>query len=56
MAFSGLNETGGTNTAVEFYTARRFEPAVHGSLDADLYPRMHLLPNGQVFYSDGPQA
>ena len=52
MAFSGLNETGGTNTAVEFYTAGTgWSQEYPATWTPDLYPRMHLLPNGQVFYS-----
>ena len=52
MAFSGLNETGGTNTAVEFYTAGTgWSQEYPAPWTPDLYPRMHLLPNGQVFYS-----
>lgn len=52
MVYSGLTETAGTNTSVEVYkvggawtvqTASPFTPP--------LYPRMHLLPNGQVFFS-----
>lgn len=52
MVFSGLNETGSTNTAVEFYTigtgwsTQNFAPWT-----PDLYPRLHLLPNGKVLYS-----
>lgn len=54
MTFSGLNETGATNTAVEIYTPG---PSSGWSAEAPagwtppLYPRMHLLPNGSVFYS-----
>src|SRR5712692_7816861 len=52
MAFSGLNETGGTNTAVEFYTVGSgWSEQYPASWTADLYPRLHLLPNGKVFYS-----
>ena len=52
MAFSGLNETGGTNIAVEFYTAGTgWSQEYPATWTPDLYPRMHLLPNGQVFYS-----
>ncbi len=52
MVFSGLDENGSTNTAVEIYTVGTgwslpstapFTPA--------LYPRLHLLPNGKVFLS-----
>jgi len=52
MTFSGLNETGGTNTAVEIYT-----PGTGWSAESaagwtpPLYPRMHLLPDGRVLYS-----
>jgi PKD repeat protein len=52
MTFSGLTETGDTNTAVEIYT-----PALGWSQEyvapwtPPLYPRLHLLPNGTVFYS-----
>jgi Domain of unknown function (DUF1929)/Glyoxal oxidase N-terminus len=52
MALSGLNETGGTNTAVEFYTAGSgWSQQYPASWTPDLYPRLHLLPNGKVFYS-----
>src|SRR6185437_11692324 len=52
MAFSGLNKTGGTNTSVEFYTAGSgWSPEYFASWTPDLYPRLHLLPSGQVFYS-----
>jgi len=52
MTFSGLKETGGTNTAVEFYSA---DTGWGGEYIApwtpDLYPWLHLLPNGKVFYA-----
>ena len=52
MVFSGLNETGGTNTSVEIYTAGTgWGTASTASWTPPLYPRMHLLPNGKVFYS-----
>lgn len=52
MTFSGLRETGGTNTAVEFYTAGSgWSPEFTASWTPDLYPRLHFLPNGKVFYS-----
>lgn len=52
MTFSGLNETGGTNTAVEFYTVGSgWSTQYFASWTPDLYPRLHLLPNGEVFYS-----
>jgi len=52
MVFSGLNETGGTNTSVEFYSAGSgWSAAFAAPWTPPLYPRMHLLPNGNVFYS-----
>src|SRR5712692_7040632 len=52
MTFSGLNETGSTNTAVEFYTVGSgWSQQYPASWTPDLYPRLHLLPNGKVFYS-----
>jgi hypothetical protein len=52
MTFSGLNETGGTNTAVEFYTVGSgWSTQNIANWTPDLYPRLHLLPNGKVFYS-----
>ena len=53
MTFSGLKETGGTNTSVEIYTPGvGLEPGVsRRGWTPPLYPRMHLLPDGRVFYS-----
>ena len=52
MIFSGLNETGGTNTSVEFYSASTgWSAAFAAPWTPPLYPRMHVLPNGNVFYS-----
>ena len=52
MVFSGLDETGGTNTSVEIYTVGTgWGAASTASWTPPLYPRMHLLPNGKVFYS-----
>jgi len=54
MTFSGLTETGGTNTSVEIYSpGSGWSPAFSAPWSPPLYPRMHLLPNGNVFYS-GP--
>jgi len=54
MAFSGTNESGGTNTSVEFYTiGEGWSQEYLAGWTPPLYPRMHLLPNGNVFYS-GP--
>jgi hypothetical protein len=52
MIFSGLNETGGTNSSVEFYSASSgWSAAFAAPWTPPLYPRMHVLPNGNVFYS-----
>ena len=52
MVFSGLKDTGGTNSAVEIYTVGSgWGPALAAPWTPPLYPRMHLLPNGNVFYS-----
>ncbi len=53
MAFSGLNEsTGATNTAVEIYTAGSgWSPEYPAGWTPPLYPRLHLISDGRVFYS-----
>ena len=52
MTFSGLRETGGTNNTVEFYTVGTgWSQEYPAGWTPPLYPRMHLLPNGEVFYS-----
>jgi len=52
MTLSGLDESGNTNTAVEIYTVGSgWSPQYSASWTPPLYPRMHLLPNGNVFYS-----
>jgi hypothetical protein len=52
MTFSGLSETGSTNSAVEFYSADSgWSSEYIAPWNPDLYPRLHLLPNGKVFYS-----
>jgi Domain of unknown function (DUF1929)/IPT/TIG domain/Glyoxal oxidase N-terminus len=56
LTFSGLTETGGTNSAVEIYTVGTgWSSQYTASWTPPLYPRMHLLPNGNIFYS-GPTA
>jgi hypothetical protein len=52
MTFSGLTETGNTNTAVEIYTpGTGWSQEYVAPWTPPLYPRLHLLPNGTVFYS-----
>jgi hypothetical protein len=55
MTFSGLDENSNTNSTVEIYDPANkvwSEPQAAG-WTPPTYPRMHLLPNGKVFYS-GP--
>ena len=52
MTFSGANETGATDKAVEIYTVGSgWSVEYAASWTPPLYPRLHLLPNGKVFYS-----
>ena len=52
MVFSGLDENGNTNTTVEIYTVGAgWSQPYQAGWTPPLYPRMHLLPNGNVFYS-----
>jgi Domain of unknown function (DUF1929) len=52
MTFSGLDENGNTNSTVEIYTVGSgWSGPYSASWTPPLYPRMHLLPNGKVFYS-----
>src|SRR5689334_16521707 len=52
MTFSGLDENGNTNSTVEIYTVGSGWSTTYGSpFTPSLYPRMHLIPNGKVFYS-----
>jgi len=54
MAFSGLSDTGPTNTTVEIYKmGSGWSQEYDAGWTPPLYPRLHLLPNGTVFYS-GP--
>lgn len=51
MAFSGVDELGQTNKAVEIYgVGSGWSPEAIAPWTPPLYPRMHLLPDGQVFY------
>jgi Domain of unknown function (DUF1929)/Legume lectin domain/Chitobiase/beta-hexosaminidase C-terminal domain/PKD domain len=52
MVFAGTNETGSSNTAVEIYKLGvGWSPQYVAPWTPPLYPRLHLLPNGNVFYS-----
>jgi hypothetical protein len=52
MSFSGLSETGETNTTVEIYSpSSGWSQEYPAGWTPPLYPRMHVLPNGNVFYS-----
>jgi len=52
MTFSGANESSNTNTAAEIYTVGSgWSTQYIAPFTPDLYPRMHLLPNGKVFAS-----
>ena len=54
MVFSGSDENGNTNKAVELYTPNTgWSTQYLAGWTPPLYPRLHLLPNGKVFYS-GP--
>ncbi len=56
MTFSGFLETGETtNTTVEIYTVGSgWSQPYAAPYTPDLYPRLHLLPNGKVFVSGSP--
>jgi Domain of unknown function (DUF1929)/F5/8 type C domain/Glyoxal oxidase N-terminus len=56
MTFSGLDGSGNTTSLVEIYSVGSGWTQVNCPTSANcwippLYPRMHLLPNGKVFYS-----
>ena len=54
LVFGGMSETGSTNTTTEIYSVGAGFGAAHAvPWTPPPYPRMHLLPNGNVFYS-GP--
>ena len=55
MVTSGLGQNGNTNTTIEIYKVGIgwSQPYPMTLFTAPLYPRMHLLPSGSVFYS-GP--
>jgi len=52
LIFSGLDEKGATNSQTEIYTVGAgWASPVMAPWTPPLYPRMHVLPNGKVFYS-----
>ena len=52
LVFSGLDENGNTSTTTEIYQVGVGWSQPYGAgWTPPLYPRMHLLPNGKVFYS-----
>jgi hypothetical protein len=52
MTFSGLRETGGTNSTVEIYTVGSgWSAEFPAGWTPPLYPRMHLSTDGRVFYA-----
>ncbi len=52
MTFSGTDENNLTNTTVEFFTpGTGWSPQYSAGFTPPLYPRLHLLPSGKVFYS-----
>jgi len=52
LTFSGLDEGSSTNTQTEIYTVGSgWASPVAAPWTPPLYPRLHLLPNGKVFYS-----
>jgi galactose oxidase-like protein len=52
MTFSGLTDTGGTNSTVEIYTVGAgWSQEFPAGWTPPLYPRLHVLPDGRVFYA-----
>jgi hypothetical protein len=52
LAFSGRDETGATNQTVEIYKVPAgWSPPYNAGWTPPLYPWLHVLPNGNVFYS-----
>jgi hypothetical protein len=53
IVFSGINEVGdNTNNALEYYSVSSgWSTEYTAPFYSDTYPRLHLLPNGTVFYS-----
>lgn len=57
MTFSGLLDTGGTNTSVEIYTVGSgWSQEFPAGWTPPLYPRMHLSTDGRVFYAGSTRS
>ena len=58
MIFSGYTETGPTNNTVEIFSeSTGLGSPLTANWTPPLYPRLHLLPNGNIFYSGStPQS
>jgi hypothetical protein len=57
MTFSGLSETGGTNTTVEIYTVGSgWSQEFPAGWTPPLYPRLHLSTDGRVFYAGSSRS
>jgi PKD repeat protein len=57
MTFSGLRETGGTNSAAEIYTVGSgWSQEFPAGWTPPLYPRMHLSTDGRVFYAGSTRS
>jgi hypothetical protein len=52
LIYSGLSDTGPTNTTIEMFNeSSGLSAPLSTPWTPPLYPRLHLLPNGNVFYS-----
>ncbi len=52
MTFSGIDENNVTNSTVEIFTpGTGWSPQYGAGFTPPLYPRLHLLPSGKVFFS-----
>ncbi len=52
MIYSGYTETGPTNNTIEIFSeSTGLSAPLTSNWTPPLYPRMHLLPNGNIFYS-----
>src|SRR3569833_871052 len=60
MTFSGLSSTGGTNNTVEIYDLKNagagWSSPTTAPFSPPLYPRLFLLPSGNVFYAGTESA